>query len=103
MLPNEALIEDSWEVNNNNSRECKYSQRFNKRYREKFYVDQNVRIAKRENIQGPKEKIGRFDRIGVVINICGNDSYLVKTAEGKIVKKRHYDLKGIGECKSDIS
>jgi hypothetical protein len=32
----------------------------------------------------------------VVIEECGNDTYLVKKVNGKIMKKRHSELKGVG-------
>jgi hypothetical protein len=91
-------VEVKWE----NSGDGDYAKKFIKRAREQFTVGQAVRIAKRENLGNDgKRDSGRFVRNGVILDICGNDSYLVKTEEGKIIKKRHYDLKGTMECKTN--
>ncbi|KAI5171988.1 hypothetical protein PAEPH01_1712, partial [Pancytospora epiphaga] len=64
--------------------------------RDNFEAGERVRIAKRENLVGkPKEFKGRFLEKGKVLYKCGNDLYLVRKDDGKMVKKRHYDLKGI--------
>ncbi|KAF9761704.1 hypothetical protein NGRA_2447, partial [Nosema granulosis] len=85
-------VELKWE----NSAEGNYAKSFVKRTREIFKVGQRVRIAKRENLgNSSKRDSGRFTREGVITDICGEDSYIVRTAEGKLIKKRHYDLKGI--------
>jgi hypothetical protein len=66
-----------------------------KGYREKFKEGQAVRIAKRDNIkEEAKNKKGRFIEKGEVIVSCGGDSYLIRKRDGKMMKKRHYDLKG---------
>lgn len=73
-----------------NSAAGKYAERFRKRYREQFDVGVRVRIAKSENLVGkPKEAKGRFTGLGRI-----TDS-LVRKDDGKIVKKRHYDLKEV--------
>ncbi|KAI5181413.1 hypothetical protein PAEPH01_2814, partial [Pancytospora epiphaga] len=70
--------------------------RFRKGPREKFEARERVQISKRENLVGkPKEFKGRFLEKGKVLYKCDNDSYLVQKDNGEMVKKRHYDLKGI--------
>lgn len=56
-----------------------------------------VRIARRENLgtRGKMDK-GRFIKFGKVMARCDNDSYIVRLRDGRMVKKRHYDLKGVG-------
>lgn len=60
-------------------------------------------VSKKENInQDVKEKFGRFLEKGTIIGIFENDSYLVRKEDGKISKKRHYDLKGICEDETTV-
>jgi hypothetical protein len=55
-----------------------------------------VKIAKNENLKDKtKELKGGFIETGKFLYKCRGDSYLVKKADGRIVKKRHYDLKRI--------
>jgi hypothetical protein len=77
-----------------NSSSGRYSSRFKRRFREKFSVGQEVRMGHRENVKEPGGK-GRFTEIGRVQEKCGGDSYLVRKCDNRIVKKRHYDLKGL--------
>ncbi|KAM0685302.1 hypothetical protein COBT_003489, partial [Conglomerata obtusa] len=64
-------------------------------YRDNFSLAQNVRIAKKDNIKGKglKDKKGRFLETGKVVAILPEDSYLILRSNGKLQKKRHYDLK----------
>ena len=80
-----------------NSPQGKYARRLRRWYREKFKKSQIVRVAKRENLTGcSKYSKGRFLGMGKVIELCLGDSYIVRLENGRFVKKRHYDLKGIG-------
>ncbi|KAF9761145.1 hypothetical protein NGRA_2827 [Nosema granulosis] len=90
----EAWKEQSAEVNIENDENGEYASIFKRRFREEFAVDQVVIIARRENLgtQGKTDK-GRFIGVGRIVARCENDSYLVRSSEGKMVKKRHYDLK----------
>lgn len=93
--PEEAWGDNSGIIAWRNSKECEYASRFKKGFREKFGVGQVVKIAKRENLGGEAKRAkGRFINEGTIVAKCGGDSYLVKKQDGKIIKKRHYDLKG---------
>lgn len=94
--PSEALNDISGIAAHLNSAEGPYIKQFVKNKREKFYKGQQVRVAKKENL-GKKEKNekGRFVRRGVIKEEGENDSYIVLLDDGRIVKKRHYELKGM--------
>jgi rubrerythrin len=95
--PREAVKDISGIARLENGPEGTYKKRFKQQKREKFRQGQQVKIAKLENLQGAsKEYKGRFIENGVVIEECGNDTYLVKKVDGKIMKKRHSELKGVG-------
>lgn len=96
--PWEAWNMEDEELVLKNDRESSYAQRFVKRKREVMEVGDEVRIAQSSNLKGlTKEAKGRFTGRGKIVEICKGDSYLVKTESGKLKKKRHYDLKRIGE------
>lgn len=77
-----------------NSKFSSYSTCFRKGFREKFKAGDIVRIAKHENIKGNQKSIkGRYLEQGEVIEVFGGDSYLIRKEDGKIIKRRHYDLK----------
>jgi hypothetical protein len=40
---------------------------------------------------------GKFIKLGKVMARCDNYSYIVRLRDGRIIKKRHYDLKRIRE------
>lgn len=66
------------------------------RKREKFIRGQKVRVAKKENLSGcSKYEKGKFLEYAEVLKICEGDSHIVRLDNGRIVKKRHYDLKGL--------
>ncbi|WUR02698.1 integrase catalytic domain-containing protein [Vairimorpha necatrix] len=92
----EAWRDQTAEVIIENDENGKYAGRFKRRHRETFTVGQEVRIARRENL-GTRAKTdkGRFTGRGRIVAISENDSYIVRLLDGKIVKKRHYDLKEI--------
>jgi hypothetical protein len=76
-----------------NGRNGAYAKQFVIRKREEFIRGQKVRITSRENLGNEtKQEKGRFRREGIIIDKCGEDSYLVKEGD-KIFKKCHYDLK----------
>lgn len=61
-----------------------------------FFKNQVVRACKRENLgNNSKYGKGRFVDVGMIIEICPGDSYIVKLEKGRVIKKRHYDLNGI--------
>lgn len=93
--PNEAWNDESGIVTIENSKLGSYNKRFKVREREKFEKGEQVRVAKRENmgINSKRDK-GRFIDTGTIMERFEGDSYLVKMEDGKIRKKRHYDLKG---------
>ena len=70
----EAWNDKSGVMEQENSKQGKYARQFKKTTREEFREGQNVRIAQTENTK-EKSKIGdRFQRTGVVVKDCGNDS-----------------------------
>ncbi|KAF9762653.1 hypothetical protein NGRA_1867 [Nosema granulosis] len=81
-----------------NSAIGEYAGKFKKHYREEFNEGQLIRIAKRGNL-GIKAKVekGRFLGLGKNILKCEKYSYIVKTEDGKVLKKRHYDIKAVNE------
>lgn len=92
--PLEAEKDNSGKTMINNGPEGKYSKRFKKWYREKFVRNQRVKVAKSENLNGcSKYSKGRFLEEGVIEFVCPEDSYVVKLTNGRLIKKRHYDLK----------
>lgn len=95
--PLEALSDETGLVMLENGPDGAYARRFIKRKREKFVRGQVVRMASRENIKGDVKNIkGRFVHEGVILDVLEGDSYLVKRlGDDRIVKKRHYDLKGV--------
>ena len=97
--PNEAMSgEKSETVKQENGTEGKYKEKFKKRFREKFKAGQDVRVAKRENLGNEsKGAKGRFLGKGLVTEVCEGDSYLVKGSDGRITKRRHYDLKPLND------
>ncbi len=94
--PLEALNDNTGHIMIENGLEGSYSKRFVKRKRENFKKGQLVRIAKKENLKGcNKYEKGRFLETGSIIEVCGGDSYIVRLESGRLVKKRHYDLKDL--------
>lgn len=101
--PEEAWKEDPDEVMLRNSRLGDYAKSFKRRYREKFEQGDEVRIAQRQNLKGlPKEAKGRYTGRGIIVEECEGDSYIVKTEEGRLTKKRHYDLKEVRNRRSVV-
>lgn len=96
--PVEAIMDDDFDLLTANSRYGTYARSFKKRCGEKFLLNQKVLIARRENLGRDTKSIkGRFLDEGRVIGVFGNDSYLVRKADGKIHKKLYVDLKGVNE------
>ena len=77
-----------------NSAVSRYGERFRRMTRDKFAKGQIVRIAAHENLgTDTKRTKGRFIEQGVVEDVLSNDSYLVRYSNGRLAKRRHYDLK----------
>nr|AHW68394.1 hypothetical protein NP_09H07 [Nosema pernyi] len=94
--PIEAAEDKSGTVMIENSPDGTYARNFKGWYREKFIRGQEVRVAKRENLKDTAKNCkGRFLDMGKVLEVCPGDSYIIRLENGKILKKRHYDLKGI--------
>ncbi|KAF9754348.1 hypothetical protein NGRA_3368, partial [Nosema granulosis] len=94
--PIEARQDETGEDMIENGLEGIYQKQFIRRKRETFDVGQRVRIAKKENLKGcDKYEKGRFLEMGQVQDRCKGDSYIVRLDNGRMVKKRHYDLKGV--------
>ncbi|KAF9761229.1 hypothetical protein NGRA_2778 [Nosema granulosis] len=98
-----CTLDETWEENSEvvlmeNSAIGEYAEKFKRHYREEFNEDQLIRIAKTENL-GIKAKMekGRFLGLGKNILKCEKYSYIVKTEDGKLLKKRHYDIKAVNE------
>lgn len=95
MTPIEAFADESGIASIENSKEGNYWKQFRKTRREKFRCGDQVLITQRENLgKASKSKKGRYTARGIVMEEFGKDSYLVRDENGKIRKKRHYDLKG---------
>lgn len=61
---------------------------FKKGSREKFKEGQQVRVAKRKNLGNRvKSESGRFVYLGKILKACEGDSYIVRTENGRIIKK----------------
>lgn len=96
--PIEALDDKTGTVMIENSPQGSYAKQFKRWYREQFVKNQKVRVAKNENLKGcNKYSKGRFLDMGIIIEVCPGDSYIVRLENGIYVKKRHYDLKGFGK------
>lgn len=94
--PIEAVENNTGLVMIKNSPEVDYASRFKKGYREKITKRQKVRVTKNENLSGcSKYSKGMFLDLGEIVEVGLKDSYVVKLQNGRYVKKRHYDLKGI--------
>ncbi|WUR04686.1 endonuclease [Vairimorpha necatrix] len=94
--PVEAVQGTTGKIMIENGPEGTYAKRFVARKREKFYRNQIVRVAKKENLGGQTKYMkGRFVDLGMILEVCPSDSYIVRLENGRIIKKRHYDLKGI--------
>lgn len=93
--PEEAWNDNSGIARIENNIDGKYNKKFKKYHREKFKIGEQVLVAKNENlgVRGKNEK-GRFLGRGVIDTVLPGDSYLVKIEKDRIVKKRHFDLKG---------
>lgn len=95
--PEEAWYDYSGKAQIENSKLGKYQKRFKMKQREKFVEGQQIKVAKHENLRFDVKNVkGRFVDDGIVVGKAGNDSYLIKMANGKYVKKRYHDLKGLG-------
>ncbi len=96
--PSEAFRDSTGKAMIENSCKGRYAKQFKRRFREEFRVGQKVRVTQRDNLgRSAKGVRGRFVRLGIIIDIFKGDSYLVRMEDGKIRKKRHYDLKGLLE------
>ncbi|KCZ76876.1 hypothetical protein H311_02118 [Anncaliia algerae PRA109] len=83
-------------VLNMNFKYREYAKKFKMRSRKEYKVGDKVRISQRNNLKDRcKEEVGRFYEKGEVMERFKNDSYLVKKDNGKIVKKRYFNLKGV--------
>lgn len=96
--PEEAWNKNDERLKQINSKKGNYGKTFKKRKREVFIVGQQVRIANKENLKITGKSYDRFQDRGVVTEIAGGDSYIVKAEDGKIYKINHADLKGIRVC-----
>ncbi|KAF9751308.1 hypothetical protein NGRA_3412 [Nosema granulosis] len=73
-----------------------YADKFKKRYRKTFTENQVIRIPKRDNLgTDAKTDKGRFKNVRKIMYKCEPDSCVVRTQNGRFLKKRHFDLKGI--------
>lgn len=97
--PNETQGKEIENANYEHIRGGKHARGLKILKREKFEAGQQVRCSQNENLDKlSKSTEGRFLEDGVVTADCGNDSYLIKKRSGKIIKKKHYDLKGLSPC-----
>ena len=96
--PKEAVMEEDTDLVVSNSKYGGYAKAFKRGSREVFTMGQSVLIARRENLGvNAKEARGRFLDSGQVVGVFGDDSYLVRKSDGKLSKKRHFDLKGVAD------
>ena len=96
MMPKEAFIDkDNERLKLLNSEGGEYANKFKDSKREKFIIGQQVRIASKENLDIKGKMYVRFQEQGVITQVAGIDSYIVKEESGKIYKISHSDLKGI--------
>ncbi|KAI5179860.1 hypothetical protein PAEPH01_2701, partial [Pancytospora epiphaga] len=93
MFPNEAKEDKTEKIQLMNSEDGKHADRFNKRKREKFTIGNKIRISEKENLKIKGKPYDRLQKGGIVIEKCGNNSYLVKDENGRIVKRNHAHLK----------
>ena len=92
--PIEAIKDIKGNALAGNSAVSRYGERFRKMTRDKFEKSQKVRIAAHENLgTDTKRTKGRFIEQSVVEDVLLNDSYLVRYSNGRLAKRRHYDLK----------
>jgi len=92
--PMEAIKDIKGNALAGNSAVSRYGERFRKMTRDRFEKGQKVRIAAHENLgTDTKRTKGRFIEQGVVEDVLLNDSYLVRYSNGRLAKRRHYDLK----------
>ena len=92
--PGEA-VNGSVNVKANNSAEGNYSKNFSAEVsHKKFRIDERVLLCRHTNLKENQKKLkGRFTDQGRILEILDKDSYLVKLANDKIVKRRYYDIK----------
>lgn len=94
MTPFEAIKGDDDQLVVKNSKYGKYATKFKRGTREKYKAGQNVLICKKENLgRDTKDCKGRFNEKGMIVGVFENDSYLVKKEDGKMIKKRYFDIK----------
>lgn len=94
MTPFEAIKGDDDQLVVENSKYGKYATKFNRGTREKYKMGQNVLICKKENLgRDTKDCKGRFNEKGMIVGVFENDFYLVKKEDGKMIKKRYFDIK----------
>jgi hypothetical protein len=74
-----------------NGKDSKYSKEFVKGTREKFEKNDSIVIKREENISNPKSE-SNYEEEGIVIKILENDSYLIKSKKGKIMKRNHSQI-----------
>ena len=90
--PREAFLDKSGIASIENSKSGKYIKQFKKTKTEEFNINDIVLISKRENIRN-KDFKGRFIDQGKIIANCENNSYLIMLDNGKITKKRYFEIK----------
>lgn len=95
MSPNEAWEDNNDLVSRANAQNSSYAKRFKRLKREKFALGQQVRISKKENLKDLGKKQDRFQDTGKIVDICGQDSYIVEDSSGRIVKRSHAHLKSM--------
>lgn len=70
ITPNEAWKDEKGIAAEANSISGKYKERFKKLKREKFYVEQQVRIAQVENLKQKGKSGERYQELGVIVEEC---------------------------------
>lgn len=95
--PKEAVINsDNADLILQNSGVGTYGKMFKKTKKETFDKGQKVLISQTEIIKGVRKlSSGRFMDDGVILEKFADGSYLVRKNDGRLVKKRNYDLKGV--------